>query len=76
LAEDKVRMSLNRLENLNWEINRLEKRIVGLVNLKLHILDELRCFGLKDSSDLKSYLDENPNATPIRELARRKADSA
>ena len=71
MSEDKIRLALNRLENLTWEIAKEERRMAGLVNLKISVLDDLRRFGLKEFSDFKSYLDRNPDATPIRQLPRR-----
>lgn len=71
MESDQVRFLLERLDDLGLETYSLEKKLRVRVNEKVAVLTELREYGLEQVSDFKTYLDEHPEATPPRQLARR-----
>jgi hypothetical protein len=55
--------------NLNYEIHDFEKKLEDRINLKLRVLSELRRYSLREGTDFKAYLDENPaTKLVLREL--------
>jgi hypothetical protein len=60
LEKDCIPNLLKRLSNLNYEIHDFEKKTEDRIGLKLWILNELQRHGLREQSDFKIYLDENP----------------
>ena len=60
LEKDGISNLLKRLSNLNYQIHDFEKKTEDRIDLKVRILNELQRHGLREQSDFKIYLDENP----------------